>query len=344
MQISAQEVGTEAEVREVFSCDTGGYAHCQRVEYAESCQAGDGFWCTCQKGFSPQGVNQSSTCVDIDECAQGLDNCKQKGGDCVNTPGSFTCGCGPYRQERDGICVDINECSTNRGECDENSDCINVDGSEQLCKCHKGWTDINECNENPAICPSNSICTNLPGSYKCECGPGFEPDSSGSGCVTEDFCGTGKNDCDSVFATCSLVPGSFKCECIQGFRGVGTVNTCEPLAGNEDLACTALGLTCGDYKYCTKSTTQAGMWECADKAASEQLAVFLTNGSTSDTPSWIWAVVVLSTIVLILISGGILWCLYKRFIKKSEENEEDLLTEQDIGEGYNYGATQGYYA
>lgn len=94
------------------------------------------------------------------------------------------------------------------------------------CSC-VGAADINECNENPAICPSNSICTNLAGSYKCECGPGFEPDSSGSGCVTEDFCGTGKNDCDTVFAACSLVPGSFKCECIQGFRGVGTVNTCE---------------------------------------------------------------------------------------------------------------------
>ncbi|CDI74209.1 microneme protein 7, putative [Eimeria praecox] len=268
-------------------CDTGGYAHCERVEHAESCQAGDGFWCTCQKGFSPQGTNQSATCIDIDECAQGLDNCKQKGGDCVNTPGSFTCGCGLYRQEKDGVCIDINECATNRGDCDENSDCINVDGAEQLCKCHKGWTgngdkpgvacrDINECNENPAICPSNAVCTNLPGSYKCECGPGFEPDSSGSGCVTEDFCGTGKNDCDTVFATCSLVPGSFNCtapDCLGGSAA---------LVGNEDLACTTLGLTCG--------------------------------------------------------------CLYKRFIKKREENEEDLLAEQDIGEGYNYGATQGYYA
>lgn len=87
--------------------------------------------------------------------------------------------------------------------------------------------DINECYENPSICPANAICTNLPGSYKCECGPGFEPDSSGSGCVTEDFCGTGKNDCDRTFATCLLVPGSFKCECLQGFRGAGTVNTCE---------------------------------------------------------------------------------------------------------------------
>lgn len=45
------------------ACDSGGYAHCERVEHAESCQSGDGFWCTCQKGFSPQGINQSSTCV-----------------------------------------------------------------------------------------------------------------------------------------------------------------------------------------------------------------------------------------------------------------------------------------
>ena len=99
-----------------------------------------------------------------------------------------------------------------------------------------------------------------------------------------------------------------RCWLLHAFHSTAVDRSGGPaaLAGNEDLACKALGLTCGNYKYCTKSTTQAGIWECADKASSEQLAVFLTNGSTSDTPSWIWAVVVLSTIVLILISGGTL--------------------------------------
>lgn len=46
-----------------------------------------------------------SSYSDIDECARGLDNCKQKEGDCVNTPGSFTCGCGNYREEKEGRCV-----------------------------------------------------------------------------------------------------------------------------------------------------------------------------------------------------------------------------------------------
>ncbi|OEH76827.1 microneme protein [Cyclospora cayetanensis] len=251
-------------------CSSGGSTFCEHVEKAVSCQNGsDYFWCSCQSGYEPDGQNTKATCKDIDECARGLDNCQQKGSDCVNTPGSYECGCGTYREEKGGTCVDINECATDRGGCDENSDCINQDGARQLCRCHKGWTgnneepgvackDINECNENPSICPSNAVCTNLPGSYKCECGAGYEPDSSGSGCVTEDFCGTGKNACDTKFATCSLIPGSFKCECISGFYGAGTVNTCE-------------------------------------------------------------------LFVIFLVSGGILWCLYKRFIRKDLHEEEDEL-------------------
>ncbi|KAL8269185.1 hypothetical protein Esti_006891 [Eimeria stiedai] len=338
------------------ACQQGGTTYCATVAHAKGCENYNGFYCSCESGFESQGSNTSSKCVDIDECARGTDNCKIKGGDCVNTPGSYICGCGDYREEKNGKCVDIDECAANRGNCDENSDCVNRDGAEQLCQCHKGWTgnndkpgvpcrDINECDTNPSICPNNSVCTNLPGSYKCECGVGFEPDSSGSGCVTEDFCGTGKNDCDAVFATCSLVPGSFKCECVLGFRGAGTVNTCEPLPGKEDTACVMLGLTCGNYKTCTKSLTQAGLWECTDKPSSEQIGVFLANGATSDTPAWVWAVVALSAFIIILISGGILWCLYKRFAKKDEGEDELLQDEAEYGMGYNYGATRGtYYA
>lgn len=78
------------------------------------------------------------------------------------------------------------------------------------------------------------------------------------------------------------------------------------LAGKEDLACKTLGLECGNYKECTKSLTEPGVWECTNRASSEQIAVFLTKGATSDTPTWVWAVVALSSIILLLISGGII--------------------------------------
>ncbi|KAL8452874.1 hypothetical protein Emed_001172 [Eimeria media] len=130
----------------------------------------------------------------------------------------------------------------------------------------------------------------------------------------------------------------------MGFRGAGTVNTCEPLSGNEDMACVMLGLTCGNYKTCTRSLTQAGLWECTDKSSSEQIGVFLANGATSDTPSWVWAVVALSALVILLISGGIIWCLYKRFAKKDEGEDELLQDEAEYGMGYDYGATRGMYA
>ncbi|KAI8434520.1 hypothetical protein MSG28_012522 [Choristoneura fumiferana] len=84
--------------------------------------------CRCNQGFT-QGPEQ--TCVDIDECAEGLASCSFR---CHNTPGSFRCTC-PYGYV------------------------VAADGVH--CR------DIDECAAEPAPCPH--ACENTVGSYKCKC-------------------------------------------------------------------------------------------------------------------------------------------------------------------------------
>ena len=71
----------------------------------------DGFICTCESGYSGDGIDCSSeklylcTCIillpatnmvflfpDIDECLMGTDSC-DRNADCSDTDGSYTCTC-----------------------------------------------------------------------------------------------------------------------------------------------------------------------------------------------------------------------------------------------------------
>lgn len=44
--------------------------------------------------------------------------------------------------------------------------------------------DVNECLLSPGIC-KNGFCINTDGSFRCECGPGYRLDASGTNCVGE---------------------------------------------------------------------------------------------------------------------------------------------------------------
>ena len=74
-----------------------------------SCQNTDGgFECTCPDGYETDP--DSGVCVDIDECADELDDCDDNA-TCVNEPGGFACECNPGYAGDGTACSDIDECA-----------------------------------------------------------------------------------------------------------------------------------------------------------------------------------------------------------------------------------------
>ena len=110
--------------------------------------------------------------MDIDECV--ADICEAG---CVNTIGSYECGCHPGFEKLNGsdsdtVCKDINECAIGRGGCEQY--CFNTRGSS-YCACFLGYEmntavnrciDIDECTENN---PCDQHCINNIGGYTCIC-------------------------------------------------------------------------------------------------------------------------------------------------------------------------------
>ena len=85
-----------------------------------------GFRCSCAAGFSGNG----KICLDVDECAAGLDSCNAGTETCVNLSGGFRCDCAAGFVSVDGECVDDNECNAN--PCDANAVCSNTEGIESF--------------------------------------------------------------------------------------------------------------------------------------------------------------------------------------------------------------------
>ncbi|KAB1272452.1 signal peptide protein; CUB and EGF-like domain-containing protein 2 [Camelus dromedarius] len=115
--------------------------------------------------------------VDVDECAQGLDDCHTNAL-CQNTPTSYKCSCRPGYQGEGRQCEDIDECGNElNGGCVH--DCLNIPGNYR-CTCFDGFMlahdghnclDVDECLENNGGC--QHTCVNVMGSYKCRCKEGF---------------------------------------------------------------------------------------------------------------------------------------------------------------------------
>jgi MYXO-CTERM domain-containing protein len=141
--------------------------------------------CACNAGYSGDG----STCVDVDECAEGNGGCDPVTA-CTNTIGSRTCGACPdgYSGDGESGCIDDDECMLGTHDCD-----------------------------------ANATCTNVPGTFGCACDPGYTGD--GTSCADDDECTLGTDDCDAN-ASCTNTPGSFGCTCTVGYVGDGT--TCTP--------------------------------------------------------------------------------------------------------------------
>ncbi|MDI1436799.1 FG-GAP-like repeat-containing protein [Polyangium sorediatum] len=202
---------------------------------------------------------QSGTCVDVDECAAGTDNCDENAS-CTNTAGAFTCACNAG-YEGDGVsCTNIDDCAAS--PCQNGGTC--TDGIHSYtCECAPGFTgancetNIDECAASP--CQNGGACTDGIHSYTCECAPGFtgancetnidecaaSPCQNGGACTdgihsytcacAPDFTGT---NCETNIDACAASPcqnggvctdgvGSYTCECAPTYEGTH----CEACSG-----------------------------------------------------------------------------------------------------------------
>ncbi|XP_068844608.1 signal peptide, CUB and EGF-like domain-containing protein 2 isoform X4 [Capricornis sumatraensis] len=161
---------------------------------------------------------------DVDECAQGLDDCHINAL-CENTPTSYKCSCRPGYQGEGRQCEDIDECENElNGGCVH--DCLNIPGNYR-CTCFDGFMlahdghnclDVDECLENNGGC--QHTCVNVMGSYECRCKEGFFLSDNQHTCIHRSeeglSCMNKNHGCSHI---CKEAPkGSVACECRPGFE------------------------------------------------------------------------------------------------------------------------------
>uniref|UniRef100_A0A5F9C1X8 Signal peptide, CUB and EGF-like domain-containing protein 2 n=1 Tax=Oryctolagus cuniculus TaxID=9986 RepID=A0A5F9C1X8_RABIT len=161
---------------------------------------------------------------DVDECAQGLDDCHADAL-CQNTPTSYKCSCKPGYQGEGRQCQDIDECENElNGGCVH--DCWNMPGNYR-CTCFDGFMlahdghnclDVDECLQNNGGC--QHTCLNVLGSYECLCKEGFFLSDNQHTCIHRSeeglSCMNKDHGCSHI---CKEAPrGSVACECRPGFE------------------------------------------------------------------------------------------------------------------------------
>uniref|UniRef100_A0A8C4PGX3 Signal peptide, CUB and EGF-like domain-containing protein 2 n=1 Tax=Equus asinus asinus TaxID=83772 RepID=A0A8C4PGX3_EQUAS len=162
--------------------------------------------------------------ADVDECAQGLDDCHTNAL-CQNTLTSYKCSCKPGYQGEGRQCEDIDECENElNGGCVH--DCWNIPGNYR-CTCFDGFMlahdghnclDVDECLDNNGGC--QHTCINVMGSYECRCKEGFFLSDNQHTCIHRSeeglSCMNTNHGCSHI---CKEAPrGSVACECRPGFE------------------------------------------------------------------------------------------------------------------------------
>ncbi len=233
-----------------------------------------GFYCACEPGFDGDGkacacppgreLSATGTCVDVDECAKGQDDCADAaaGGLCINKAGGFACGCAAgtvgdgktcvettcdpgYAENSSGACVEIDNCQSGANDCALAADggiCTKTGPGKHVCKCKAGFVgDGKSC-----ACPAGTTLT-----------------ASGT-CADLDECTTGQNDCApaATGGTCTNKAGGFVCVCKIGYEGDG--KTCAPTTCDPGYITNSSG-TCVDLNECT-----TGQNDCAPSTAGGQ--------------------------------------------------------------------------
>ncbi|KAG2463812.1 FBN2 protein, partial [Polypterus senegalus] len=239
--------------------------------------------CHCNNGYTSDLT--STSCVDMDECAQSPKPCNFI---CKNTEGSYLCSCPRgYILQPDGkTCKDLDECSTKQHNCQFL--CVNTIGGF-TCKCPPGFTqhqsaciDVDECVGNHRC---QHGCQNMLGGFRCGCPQGYVQHYQWNQCVDENEC-AGAQICGS--ASCYNTLGSFKCVCPSGFDfeqnagGCQDVNECSSDSNPCSYGCsnTDGGYLCG----CPGGYFRAGQGHCITGAGFSQVP-YLTSQPEEDDES-----------------------------------------------------------
>ena len=115
-----------------------------------------GYACECLPGYSADDAQEGAQagCSDVDECADGLDDCHGNAA-CANTEGGYTCACKDgYTGDGKAACDDVDECEQGLDDCDDNAACENVPGTF-ACECRAGYAgDGTQCHRCEVTCAS----------------------------------------------------------------------------------------------------------------------------------------------------------------------------------------------
>nr|CAB3262801.1 uncharacterized protein LOC100183467 [Phallusia mammillata] len=183
---------------------------CLNASFTECINTIGSYRCDCTNGFTENGT----LCVDIDECAENLDNCSKTSETCSNTQGSFFCSCKENYARVNGSCVNTLDCENNFHTCDETTEnCVNS-GSSYICDCKDGYhkvdgtcLDIKECASLNNCNSTTQICVEKDPGYVCELKPGYEGEGNNitdiNECLEPQSCKPGYY--------CTNFPGGFNC-------------------------------------------------------------------------------------------------------------------------------------
>ncbi|XP_040533545.1 hemicentin-1 isoform X17 [Gallus gallus] len=203
----------------------------------------------CRTGF--RRAVDGLSCQDINEC-QESNSCHQH---CINTVGSFHCGCDPGYQLKGRKCIDINECHDRTHQCHYNQICENMQGSYR-CVCPRGYrsqglgrpcVDIDEC-EARDTCQHE--CRNTLGSYQCACPSGYHLMPNGKTCQDIDECLKQDTGCGAS-QMCFNMRGSYQCietSCPPNYQREPHSGFCLKNCPANDLEC-ALSTYALEYKF-----------------------------------------------------------------------------------------------